>query len=325
MFPAFKDRSRVKAIATIQSAMLAAVFLLAGFAVPSAQAQYAPPPPPPPPASDQGAGMPSQPESQAGPQAPPPLQAPQQLDQLVSRIALYPDPLLAQILTGSTFYYEIPDAANWANQHSNLTGDALAGAIQQDNLPWDPSVLALLPFPSVLNMMAQDPAWTQQLGDAVLAQRPDVMDAVQRMRQQAYNYGYLTPTPYDNVVDTNGYVEILPINPYYLYVPVYSPAVVFAAPRPGFAIGLAIHFSPSIIIGPAFVPFGWGRPGFGWGTHAILIGGVPWGRTWANRATYVHAYPNSYRAVGGPRVEYHSNDYHGSPHAESHHNAGHSH
>jgi hypothetical protein len=83
--------------------------------------------------------------------------APQQLDPLVSRIALYPDPLLAQILTASTFWPEIPDAANWSNQHAGLNGDALASAIRQDNLPWDPSVLALLPFPQVLQMMAQDP------------------------------------------------------------------------------------------------------------------------------------------------------------------------
>jgi Protein of unknown function (DUF3300) len=79
---------------------------------------------------------------------------PTQLDQLVSRIALYPDPLLAQTLTASTFWGEIPEAATWANQHTYLTGDALAHAIQDDHLQWDPSVLGLLPFPSVLDMMA---------------------------------------------------------------------------------------------------------------------------------------------------------------------------
>ena len=80
---------------------------------------------------------------------------PPQLDQLVSRIALYPDPLLAQTLTASTFWTEVPDAAGWADQHNNLTGDALAHAIQNDHLQWDPSVLGLLPFPSVLDMMAR--------------------------------------------------------------------------------------------------------------------------------------------------------------------------
>jgi len=68
---------------------------------------------------------------------------------------------------------------------------------------------------------------------------------------------YLRPNPYDNVVNTEGYIEIIPINPAYLYVPVYTPAVVFAPPRPGIVVGLSIHFAPSIFIGPAFVPFGW--------------------------------------------------------------------
>jgi Protein of unknown function (DUF3300) len=123
------------------------------------------------------------------------------LDQLVSRIALYPDGLLAQVLTASTYANEIPDAAAWANQHSYLRGDDLARAIQEDNLPWNPSVVALLPFPSVLDQMARDMAWTQQLGNAVLAQRGNVMDAVQRMRQQAYDYGYLRSNPYETHED----------------------------------------------------------------------------------------------------------------------------
>src|ERR1700722_1042918 len=121
--------------------------------------------------------------------------SPSQLDQLVSRIALYPDPLLAQILTAATDWSEIPAAADWANQHSYLTGDALASAIKEDNLAWAPSLLALLPFPSVLEMMAQDPAWTQQLGNAVLTQRAEVMDAVQRMRRKARGFGFLPSNP----------------------------------------------------------------------------------------------------------------------------------
>src|SRR6201999_3900155 len=116
-----------------------------------------------------------------------------------------------QVLTASTFWDQIPDAATWAQQPSNLTGDPLAQAIQADNLPWDPSVLALLPFPSVLDMMARDPQWTGALGNAVLAQRNDVMDAVQFTRHAARNYGYLAPNAYDNVVDDGGYVEINPV------------------------------------------------------------------------------------------------------------------
>src|SRR5579863_10211652 len=103
-------------------------------------------------------------------QAPPPLPPPQ-LDQLVARIALYPDPLLGQILAAATYPNDIPLAAQWADQHHYLTGQALADAIRNDQLPWDPSVQALLPFPSVLDMMNSDMNWTAQLGNAFLAQQ----------------------------------------------------------------------------------------------------------------------------------------------------------
>src|ERR1700739_646991 len=106
-------------------------------------------------------------------QAPPPSFAPDQLDQLVARIALYPDPLLAQILAGATYPDQIPDAARWDDQHHYLTGQGLADAIQGDQLPWDPSVQALLPFPSVLEMMASDMNWTTDLGNAFLSQEGD--------------------------------------------------------------------------------------------------------------------------------------------------------
>ena len=115
----------------------------------------------------------------------PPDRSPEQLDKLVARIALYPDPLLAQVLAASTFPDQIPEAAKWADEHHYLTGDELAKAISEDHLSWDPSVQALLPFPSVLEMMASDMKWTRDLGDAFLAQHQDVMDAMQRMRQKA--------------------------------------------------------------------------------------------------------------------------------------------
>ncbi|WP_263375922.1 DUF3300 domain-containing protein [Granulicella aggregans] len=261
---------------------------------------------------------PSEPDAQAPPPSypasvpppadqapPPPPMAPQQLDGLVQRIALYPDPLLAQVLTASTFWYQIGDAAGWANQHAYLRGDALAQAIQADNLPWDPSVLALLPFPSVLDMMARDPQWTGNLGNAVLNQRPDVMDAVQRERRIARDYGYLATSPYYDVVDSGGYLEIQPLNPAYYYVPVYDPAIVFFAPRPGFVVAGAIHFGPAIVIGPSFGVFGWFGAGFGWGTHAIFIDHRPWVRTFANRGVYVHPYGRPIARPVGPRIESH--------------------
>jgi hypothetical protein len=232
--------------------------------------------------------------------------SPPQLDQLVTRIALYPDPLLAQILTASTYSNQIFEAATWADQHSYLKGDALAHAIQDDHLPWDASVLALLPFPSVLDMMAHDPTWTEQLGNAVLTQHPEVMDAVQRMRRRAMDYGYLGPNGYVNVLTDGGYIQILPVNPSVIYVPYYDPYVVFAPPRPGFVVATAIHFGPAITIGAAFGNWGWWfGSGFLWPSHVILIDHRPWERVWVGRDVYVHPYARPWVHPVGPRVEVH--------------------
>lgn len=231
----------------------------------------------------------------------PPSFSPQQLDNLVSRIALYPDPLLAQVMAAATFFDQIPDAARWADEHHYVTGDALARDIQEDQLPWDPSVQALLPFPSVLGMMASDMNWTRDLGDAFLAQEQDVMDAVQRMRQQARDFGYLR-TNRQIVVSGGPYIQILPVNPAVIYVPYYDPLIVFARPRPGFAASRGITFNFGISIGPAFRPWGWGANRFVWSSHQVFINNAEWRRGWVNRNTYVHPY--TIRRVGpAPRVE----------------------
>lgn len=241
-------------------------------------------------------------------QQPPPMIAPQQLDQVVSRIALYPDPLLAQIMTASTFWNQIPDAASWANQHAFLRGDELARAISMDNLPFDPSVMSLLPFPSVLDTMARDMGWTQQLGGAVLMQRPDVMDAVQRLRQQAMRYGNLQSNQQIQVISSNpGYIEIQPAYANTIYVPVYDPRVVFYRPAPRYGVNVALRFGPSVVIGSSFAPWGWGSVGFGWRSHDLLIANRPWVRTWSDRR-YVSPYPYAReheRVVVTPRVERH--------------------
>ena len=290
---------------------------------PPPQQSYPPPaqnyPPPaqnyPPPAQNypppQGYPQPGYPPGQGYPSAYPPpaqqapLMTPPQLDQLVERIALYPDPLIGNVLAASTYWNQIADAAAWANQHSYLRGDELSRAMYEDNLPFDPSVMALLPFPQVLDMMARDPGWTQALGNAVLTQRPDVMDAIQRMRQKAMDYGYLqSNAQYRVVVNGPGDIEILPVNPAYVYVPYYNPAVVFVAPRPGFFLGAGITFGPGVFVG-AFAPFGWSSIAIGWRSHDILIDHRPWARTWANRGTYVHPYAIPPMRPGAARVERH--------------------
>jgi len=282
----------------IQSAALSLFGLLVVLSVGPAMAQMPPgdePPPPPPP-----------PPSAVGPAAPAPLpRSAEQLGQLVRRIALYPDPLLAQVLTASTYWDEIPEAADWARRHGYLRGDALAAAIQEDGLRWAPSVLALLPFPSVLDAMAKDPAWTEELGRAVLTQRAEVMDAVQGMRREAYRYGYLRTNPYNRVADAGGSIEVLPVNPAYVYVPAYDPFVVFGPPPPGILVGGAVHVAPAVVIAAGFYPWGWAHPYLAWSSHLIYFDETPWGRGWANRVYYAHSYAHPPARQAGHRTERH--------------------
>jgi hypothetical protein len=242
--------------------------------------------------------------AQAPPPQPPPSYAPAQLDQLVARIALYPDPLLAQILAGATYPDQIPDAAHWADQHHYLTGQALADAIQGDQLPWDPSVQALLPFPSVLDMMASDMNWTTDLGNAFLANQQAVMDAVQGQRRKARDFGYLQSNA-QIIVGGGPYITIMPVNPGYIVVPYYDPRVVFFAPRPGFVVGGGIRFGFGVTIGGFFRPWGWGYGRFDWGGHAVFINNAPWRRTWINRGAYVHPYADVRRFAPAQRVPEH--------------------
>jgi hypothetical protein len=271
-------------------------FFLALFTV-AAPPQGAPLPTPQPP-TVQEAPLP----------APPPPAAdypPQELERIVSPIALYPDPLLGQVLTASTFSPQIPDAARWADQHHYLPPAALSSAIASDQLPWEPGVQALLPFPSILGMMASDMPWTEELGSAFLANPQAVMDAVQRMRQRASSCGYLQSNP-QVIVRGNPYIEILPVNPAFIVVPYYNPAVVFVAPRRGVILTSAVHYGYGVTIGTAFAPWGWGSTRFVWGSHALFVNNAAWGRTWTNRAVYVHPYAVPRRVAvvrAAPRIE----------------------
>ena len=278
--------------------LLAALFASSLGSSVFAQAPLPSPPPPPPDA--QGAPLPAPPQvAQSYP--------PQELDRIVSPIALYPDPLLGQVLTAATFSPEIPPAANWADQHHYVSPAQLPAAIAADHLMWQPSVQALLPFPQVLAMMAGDMPWTEELGAAFLASPDQVMDAVQRMRQSAYNYGYLRSNA-QVVVRRGPFIEIVPVDPAYVVVPYYNPAVVFVAPRPGFVVGGAIRFGFGVRLGVAFAPWGWGTTRFGWGEHVLIVNNAPWRRTWANRAGYVHPFAAvpRYAVTRGPAAEAHA-------------------
>ncbi|HWX17871.1 MAG TPA: DUF3300 domain-containing protein [Chthoniobacterales bacterium] len=155
-------------------------------------------------------------------------QTSEQLQQLVAPIALYPDSLVAQILTASTFPEQVVQADRWLQAHPDLTGDALAKAVDQQ--PWDPSVKALTAFPPVLGNMDKNLSWTSSLGDAYYNQPEDVMDGIQDMRQQAQEAGTLQTTPQESVAMQDSTIAIEPTNPDTVYVPAYNPWQAYGAP-----------------------------------------------------------------------------------------------
>ena len=234
--------------------------------------------------------------------APPAAQLlpPAQLENLVAPIALYPDPLLGQVLAASTYPLEIVQAQQWLQQNSNLHGEQLMNAARQQN--WDPSVQALVAFPDMLGTLTRDVQWTTDLGNAFLAQQNDVMAAVQRMRQRAQRNGKLRSTPQQNVTTQNqngqSAVVIEPADPQVIYVPVYNPAYVWGPPAWGYypplfypGIGFGFGYGPGIYLG-GFYPgwgFGWGGWGLGWG----------WGCGWFGGGLFVNAGFFSHYGFGG--------------------------
>ena len=207
-----------------------------------------------------------------------------QLDSLVAPIALYPDPLLAQVLAASTYPQEIVQLQQWLSQNSSLTGQAMSQAVAQQS--WDPSVQAMAAFPDVVNNMAQNIQWTTDLGNAFMTQQAGVMNAVQRMRALAQNNGQLQSTPQQVVrtetIDNRPIIAIEQSDPNVVYVPTYDPTVVFGAapayyPYPteyypswysssGYWAGRALAFGTGIALGSWWGGGGWGwRPGWGAG------------------------------------------------------------
>jgi hypothetical protein len=231
-----------------------------------------------PPAPGQG-----EPGEQPG-QLPPPAQPlnPDQLQDLVAPVALYPDTLLSQILVASTYPIEVVEAQQWLQTHRNLTGQALMDAARQQN--WDPSIQALVAFPDVLTRLNQDIRWTTDLGNAFLAQQPDVMMAVQQLRAKAQANGKLQSTPQENVTTQtqNGQtaIDIVPADPAVVYVPYYNPVWVWGPPLYGYyppllypGIDVGFSFWPGINLGFYFGG-GWGLwGGFGWGWGPDWFGG----------------------------------------------------
>lgn len=207
-----------------------------------------------------------------------------QLDRLVAPIALYPDALVAQILSASTFPTQITEAEDFLNSHPGLSAADLGQ--QADQQSWDPSVKALVQFPSVLANLSKNLGWTSELGDAYYNQPEDVMKSVQEMRKKAKKAGNLKSTGQLNVEDQSGQIDIQPVDSNVVYVPAYDPWAVYGypiAPWPYWVDvpgiwwdGPGLYFGIGFPIAPYF--------GFGWGWHW-------WGVDWHHRGIFFHDSP----------------------------------
>jgi len=258
-----------------------------------------------------------QPPAQAE-QAPPyEQQTPEQLQQLVAPIALYPDSLVAQILAASTYPEQVVEADRWVQANPDLKGAALGQAVDQQ--PWDPSVKALTAFPSVLGNMDKNLSWTSALGDAYYNQQQDVMDAIQVMRQRAGAAGNLKTTPQQIVTTQGPTIVVEPADPDIVYVPAYDPWLVYGLPLvawPGWYAYPGIWYGgPYLFFGPGYgigwfggYGWGWGHWGFNWhGGYPIYNGGRYYSqsRTFYNRNYYYRGGGERGGVNGGRGGAYH--------------------
>jgi hypothetical protein len=205
---------------------------------------------------------------------------PEEIDQLVAPIALYPDSLLAQVFVASTYPLEIVQAGRFVQQNKELKGEKLMAAAKDKD--WEPSVKSMLAFPDVLLMMNEKLEWTEKLGNAFLAQQKDVMASVQRLRKKAQEAGNLKTTK-EQVVKVEQQTQVIIIesaSPQVVYVPTYNPTVVYgvwAYPAyppypvypPGYVATAAFSFAAGVAVGAAWS--GHGGWGCGWGHNEINV------------------------------------------------------
>jgi hypothetical protein len=223
----------------------------------------------------------------------------QELDDLLAPIALYPDPLLAQILPASTYPADIADAADW------LRGGGDPSRIDEQN--WDENVRAIAYYPNVLYMLADNMDWTASVGDAFLNQPEDVTNSIQRLRWRAKDLGNLVNNDQQTVITEGDYIQIVPAQPQYIYVPQYNPSVIYVQRwTPG--------ISPFVTFGLGLAIGSWLDLDFDWGHHHVFYHG--WNRPgWVNHARpYVHI-KNVYVQRSRPYINqiWRHNPSHGGP------------
>jgi hypothetical protein len=275
-------------------------------------------------------------EQQAPPQQQESAPAPQSAEQiqgLVAPIALYPDALVAQVLSAATFPDQVALAQNWLLEHKSLTGQALM--LEVDKQTWDPSVKALTAFPTVLDNMAKNLAWTSELGEVYHFQAKDVMTAVQTLRAKAKAAGNLKTTSQMTVVQQSPTTIVIePANPQVIYVPQYNPTVIYGTPYvvPGYTAGevaaaSVLSFGAGIAIGAMMAggcchTWGWSTWNVNWHGGAVYYGGHPYygSATWhgAYGAYGYHGYgaygSAAYHGAYGSAAGYHGYSANGNYH-----------
>jgi hypothetical protein len=215
------------------------------------------------------------PQSQPETTAPAQTLKTEELQQLVAPIALYPDPLLAEVLMASTYPLEVVEADRWLKAHKDLKGTKLKAEAAKRN--WDDSIKSLTATRSVIEMMSGKLEWTQKLGDAVLAQQSDVMDAIQALRARAQAENKLETTKQQKVTvrteaNDRRVIAIEPAQPDVVYVPYYEPTVYGAWPYDDYPP----YWFPGLYgwpYGLASAAIGWG---IGWGIWNNWGGGCDW-------------------------------------------------
>ena len=256
----------------------------------------------------------------------------QELQSLVAPIALYPDALVAQLLSAATYPDQIAVANAWMQQNKNLTGSALGQAVNGQS--WDPSVKALTQFPSVLNNLAQNMVWTSQLGEAYHNQSSDVMAAIQTLRAQAKAAGNLKSGAQITVVQQSPQtIVIQPTNPQVVYVPEYNPTVIYGTPyvTPGYSTGAMVatsllSFGAGMAVGAMMSGgcCGWGWSN--WNCNWYHGGGAYYGNHpyYGNDAWHGGYYDGNH-PYNGYNNGYHPNGYNASGYHPNNHNSGYNH
>lgn len=210
----------------------------------------------------------------------------EQIDNLMAPIALYPDPLLAQMLPASTYVDQVDQAARYLRSHNNQ-------ATGVDSQKWDISVKSIAHYPEAVFKMSEKLDWTTAVGQVYVTQTADVFNSIQRLRSKAKKYGYLKTTPQQTVVVEKEIIKIVPAQPQYIYVPTYNPQVVYVSPpSSGPSTGAvvataAIAFTSGLLIGA------WLNNDCNWYSHSVYYHG--WhGVGWVSHSASVVHWNNSY-------------------------------